>query len=68
MISVKIYQDTKKAISDGMVIKIAIIVPFTKISLEPFFFSSNELSQELRNKNQKYFIFGKKRIFLIGKL
>ena len=68
MISVKICQDTKKAISDGMVIKIAIIVPFTKISLEPFFFSSNELSQELRNKNQKYFIFGKKRIFLIGKL
>lgn len=41
MISVKIYQDTKKDDSDGMVIKMAIIVPFTKISLEPFFFSSN---------------------------
>ena len=41
MISVKIYQDTKKADNDGIVIKMAIIVPFTKISLEPFFFSSN---------------------------
>lgn len=41
MISVKIYHDMKKADSDGIVIKMAIIVPFTKISLEPFFFSSN---------------------------
>ena len=31
MISVKIYQDMKKDDIDGMVIKIAIIVPFTKI-------------------------------------
>lgn len=41
MISVKMYQDTKKAIKEGMVIKTAIIVPFTKISLEAFFFSPN---------------------------
>ncbi len=41
MISVKIYQDMKKANNDGIVIKTAIIVPFTKISLEPYSFSSN---------------------------
>jgi hypothetical protein len=41
MISVKIYHDMKKVNNDGMVIKIAIIVPFKKISLEPYFFSSN---------------------------
>jgi hypothetical protein len=62
-ISFKIYQDTKKVIREGIVIRIAIIVPFTKISLKPFFFSSNELSLKLGNKNQKYFIFGKKKFF-----
>jgi hypothetical protein len=41
MISVKICQDMKKAANDGIVIKIAIIVPFTKMSLDPLFFSSN---------------------------
>jgi hypothetical protein len=48
MISFKIYHDTKKVIREGIVIRIAIIVPFTKISLEPFFFSSNELIFEIR--------------------
>ncbi len=62
------FQLIKNADIEGIVIIIAIIVPLTKISLEGFLPWFNCFSQVFGNKNQKYFIFGKKMFFLIGKL
>jgi len=62
------FQLIKNADIEGIVIIIAIIVPLTKISLEEFLSGFNYFSQVLGNKNQKYFIFGKKKFFHIGKL
>ena len=61
-------QTIKNADNEGIVIIIAIIVPFTKISLEDLLFSLNNFADVFGNKYQKYFIFGKKGFFLIGKL
>ena len=62
------FQLIKNADNEGIVIIIAIIVPLTKISFEEFLVSLNYFPEVFGNKNQKYFIFGKRMFFLIGKL
>lgn len=58
--SFKIYQVIKKEAKDGIVIKKAIIVPFTRILFSIFLLEFNSFLSSFGNKNQKYFIFGKK--------
>ena len=61
----------KKAAREGITTKIAITDPFRIISL---IVSLSELLPDISsmlvfdNKNQKYFIFGKDRFFVFGKL
>ena len=67
----KIIQETKKAVREGITTKIAITDPFRIIS---FIVSLSGLLVVISfmlvfdNKNQKYFIFGKNRFFVFGKL
>ena len=68
IISFDIFQLIKNADNEGIVIIIAIIVPLTKILFDEFSLSFNYFSGAFGNKNQKYFIFGKRMFFLIGKL
>ena len=68
IISFERFHPIKNAVNEGIVIITAIIVPFTKILFEGFLLSFNNFSLDFGNKNQKYFIFGKKLFFLIGKL
>ena len=68
IISSDIFQLIKNADNEGIVIIIAIIVPFKKIPSEEFALNFNYFPQVFGYKNQKYFIFGKKRFFLIGEL
>jgi hypothetical protein len=58
IISFNRFQLIKNADNEGIVIIIAIIVPFIKIPFEDFLLSFNFFSDTFGNKNQKYFIFG----------
>ena len=62
------FQLIKNADNEGIVIIIAMIVPLTKISFEGGLLDFNYFSHVFGNKNQKYFIFGKKTFFLHGEL
>ncbi len=56
--SLTIADAIKKADIEGIVVKIAIIVPRTKKSSVPFLNAFITSFRKAGNKNQKYFIFG----------